>query len=134
MLYSGKERNKAAGVTLALSDAANKCLVELEQINDRILRACFSTTQVKMTFIALYAPKNESSDSDKDTFYQSLSDITNKVHFHYILIMCGDFNVKVAYQEYAPTVIGPHGLSEINENGLRLIDYCVTNGMIVGST
>ncbi|XP_065580159.1 craniofacial development protein 2-like [Artemia franciscana] len=85
--------------------------------------------------VAVYAPTNKSSDSDKDTFYQSLSDVTNKVHSHDILVVCGDFNAKVGcHQDNAPTVIGSHGLGEIRENGMRLIDCCVTNDMIVGVT
>ena len=44
VLYSKKERIKAAGVALALREAADKCLLDWEPINDRILRAYFATT------------------------------------------------------------------------------------------
>ena len=82
-----------------------------------------------------YAPTKESSDFDKDSFYQSLSDVTNKVHNHDILVVYDNFNAKVGcHQDYAPTIIGFHGLGGISENGMRLIDYCVTNDMIVGGT
>ncbi|KAK2725287.1 hypothetical protein QYM36_001665, partial [Artemia franciscana] len=87
----------------------------------------------KTTFIATYAPTNKSNDSDEDNFYQSLSDVTNKVHSHDILVVSGDFMAKMGcHQDYTPTVIGSHGLGEITENGMRLVDYCITNDMIEG--
>ncbi|KAK2706845.1 hypothetical protein QYM36_014773 [Artemia franciscana] len=135
VLYSGKDGIKAAGVALALRGVANKCLLDWEPVNDRILRARFATTYAKTTCIAVYAPTNESCESYKDTFYQSLNDVTNKIRIHDILVVCGDFNAKVGcHQDYAPTVIDSHGLGEVSKNGMRLIDFCVINYMIVGGT
>ena len=69
MLYSGTVRIKAARVELILSVAASKWLLDWKPLNDRILRGCFTTAQVKMMVIAVYAPTNESSISDKATLY-----------------------------------------------------------------
>jgi len=49
--------------------------------------------------------------------------------------VCGDFYAKLdCNQDYAPIVISLHGFGEISKKGVRLIDFCATNDIIVGGT
>ena len=49
--------------------------------------------------------------------------------------MVGDFNAKVgAERDYGPQVLGRHGLGEMNENGALLVDYALSNVLMVGTT
>ena len=135
ILYSGLETRKEAGVAMALSNRAKKCLVDWEPIGERILRARFATSQAKLTVIVVYAPTNDACDRTKDDFYRALSNVVAKTHRHDIVTVCGDFNAKVGGDaSYAPTILGKHGLGEINDNGVRLIDFCATHELIVGAT
>ena len=135
ILYSGLETRKEAGVGMALSSWANKCLVDWEPINERILRTRFATSQAKLTVIVVYAPTNDTVDQTKDDFYRVLSNVVAKVHRHDIVTLYGDFNAKVVSDaSYAPAILGRHGLGEINDNGVRLIDFCATHELIVGAS
>ncbi|KAK2708610.1 hypothetical protein QYM36_014267 [Artemia franciscana] len=133
ILYSGLETRKEAGVGMALSSQAKKCLVDWEPINERILCARFATSQAKLTVIVEYAV--DTVDQTKDDFYRVLSNVFAKVHRHDIVTLCGDFNAKVGSDaSYSPAILGKHGLGEINDNGVRLIDFCATHELIVGAS
>ncbi|KAK2702593.1 hypothetical protein QYM36_018801 [Artemia franciscana] len=122
ILYSGLETRKEAGVGMALSSRAKKCLVDWEPINERILCARFATSQAKLTVIVVYAPTNDTVDQTKDDFYRVLSNVVAKAHRHDIVTLCGDFNAKVGSDaSYAPAILGKHGLGEINDNGVRVL-------------
>ncbi|KAK2712338.1 hypothetical protein QYM36_011133 [Artemia franciscana] len=95
ILYPGLETRKEAGVVMALSSRAKKCLVDWKPINERILRACFATSQAKLRVIVVYAPTNDTVDQTKDDFYRVLSNVVAKAHRHDIVTLCGDFNDKV---------------------------------------
>ncbi|KAK2708324.1 hypothetical protein QYM36_014061 [Artemia franciscana] len=106
VLYSGLETRKEAGVGMALSSRAKKCLVDWEPINERILRARFATSQAKLTVIVVYAPTNDTVDQTKDDFYRVLSNVVAKAHRHDIVTLCGDFNAKVGSNaSYAPAIL-----------------------------
>ncbi|KAK2718127.1 hypothetical protein QYM36_005437 [Artemia franciscana] len=128
ILYSGLETRKEAGFGMALSSRANKCLVDWEPINERILRARFATSQAKLTVIVVYAPTNDTVDQTKDDFYRVLSNVVAKAHRHDIVTLCGNFNAKVVSDaSYAPAILGRHGLGEINDNGILLSNNIMIN-------
>ncbi|XP_065572379.1 craniofacial development protein 2-like [Artemia franciscana] len=86
----------------------------------------------KLTVIIVYAPTNDTVDQAKDDFYRVLSNVVAKPHWHNIVTLCGDFNAKVRRDaSYAPAILGKHGLGGINDNGVRLIDFCATHELIV---
>ena len=120
---------------MALSSWTKKCLVDWEPINERILRARFATSQAKLTVIVVYAPTNDTYYQTKDDFYRVLSNVGAKAHWHDIVTVYGDFNAKVGSDaSYAPAILGKHGLGEINDNGTRLIDFCLTHEIIFGTS
>ncbi|KAK2702469.1 hypothetical protein QYM36_018921 [Artemia franciscana] len=104
-------------------------------LNERVLCARFSTSQAKLTVIVVYAPTKDTVDQTKDDFYRVLSNVVVKAHRHDIVTLCGDFNAKVGSDaSYAPAILGKHGLREINDSGVRLIDFCATHELIVGAS
>ncbi|KAK2722067.1 hypothetical protein QYM36_002571, partial [Artemia franciscana] len=47
----------------------------------------------------------------------------------------GDLNAKIgADRKYCPAVLGPHGLGQIYENGELLVDFALSNALVVGGT
>lgn len=44
-----------------------------------------------------------------------------------ILIIIGDLNGRIGKQEESNDIIGMHGESQRNNNGLRLIHFCILN-------
>jgi hypothetical protein len=53
----------------------------------------------------------------------------------YIKVILGDFNAKVGREEGFKPVMGNQSLHDVsNDNGLRLITFATSVGMVVGST
>ena len=62
-----------------------------------------------------------------------LQAITEDVHRHIILCVVGDLNAKVIEdRQYYPEAMVPHGIEDINENGALLVDYALSNDLIIG--
>ena len=97
-LYSGNEREEDAhthGVGLLLSKDAAKCLVEWEPVSERIITARFISKGRNITIIHCYAPTNSAEFEEKDTFYQHLQTVIQKLPKRDIPIVMGDMNVKI---------------------------------------
>ncbi|KAK2726760.1 hypothetical protein QYM36_007561 [Artemia franciscana] len=104
-------------------------------INEMILFARLPTTHTKLPVIVCYAPTNEADDDVKNSFYETLQAVTKDVPKHDVLCVSGDLNGKVgADHKYCLEVLGPHGLGQINENGALLVDFALSNNLVVGGT
>lgn len=90
MLYSGQTERHEYRVALIISNMSNanrKTLKEWQPINERIITARFFSRHIKLTTIQCYAPTNDASDEVKEEFYQTLNDVTAKVHKHDMIIV-----------------------------------------------
>ncbi|KAK2701972.1 hypothetical protein QYM36_019366, partial [Artemia franciscana] len=133
MAFIGHPSVHRAGVGLLMSPLAHKAMTNWNPVNERIMTARFVSNHTKMTIIACYAPTSEADEEEKDAFYNMLHSVTKDVPRHNVLCVVGDLNAKVgADRQYCPEVLGPHGMGEINENGTLLIDYALSNDLIIG--
>ena len=100
-IYSGKENKddiqERAWVGIMLSGHAKKCLVEWEPIDDRIIPARINAKIQKITIIQCYAPTNNAEPYEEEEFYNQLQAVVDKVLNRGILIIMGDFNPKVGW-------------------------------------
>lgn len=124
--YSGRtDGQHQEGVGIIMDKETKKCLLGWEPVGSRIIRARFFLRYVKTTIIQCYAPTEQTTDEDKDLFYNNLQDQLNKTPQHYILILMGDFNAKVGTEnEGYETCMGRGGVGERNKNGQRFVDMC----------
>ncbi|XP_065577531.1 uncharacterized protein LOC136038388 [Artemia franciscana] len=135
ILHSGLEKNQEAGVAIILSKPASKALTKWTPINERIITARFTGNNAKLTLVASYAPTNDADDVTKDSFYNTLQAVAKDIPSHDLICFAGDFNAKVGNDKsYCPEVLGSEGLGEINENGTLLVDFALTNDLIIGGT
>ncbi|KAK2720208.1 hypothetical protein QYM36_004187 [Artemia franciscana] len=135
LLYSGENNHHQAGVGLMMSPAAYQTMLKWTPLSERILFARFATTHTKLSVIVCYAPTNEADDDVKDSFYETLQGFTKDIPKHDVLCVAGALNAKVgADRKYCPEVLGPHGLGQINENGALLVDFALSNNLVVGGT
>jgi len=137
-LYSGKENEAVkheAGVGLLLSKHAARSLIEWEPVSDRIIRARFESRFQKVSNVMCYAPTNNTKEEDKSNFYAQLQAVVDKVPRRDMLILMGDMNAKVGSDNTdGKQVMGRHGISDRNENGEMLIDFCALNDLVIGGT
>ncbi|KAK2703060.1 hypothetical protein QYM36_018403 [Artemia franciscana] len=110
LLYSRGDNHHQAGVGLMMSPAAYRTMLKWTPINERILFARFAITHTKLSVIVCYAPSNEADDDVKDSFYETLQAVTKDIPnmMFYVLL--------------------------INENGALLVDFALSNDLVVGGT
>jgi hypothetical protein len=88
-----------------------------------------------MTIVQCYAPTNVATPEEKDLFYDKLRSVVEKVPRHDVLIVMGDMNAVVGKENAGfEQVMGRHGCGEMNDNGERLVDFCLDSGLVVGGT
>ena len=141
LLYSGVQTQTPThthGVGLLISKQAQSSLISWTPHGPRILEATFKTQhkKIKLKIIVGYAPINDASDEDKDNYYDQLEHICNKNKSSKELVMLiGDFNAKVGSEnEGIECNMGKEGMGTKNENGDRLIDFCVRQDFVIGGT
>ena len=91
--------------------------------------------------MSIYAPINprtaqQATVEASDTFYIELQRTVDKIPSNDMILIMGDFNARVGKQKQRPTssVIGPHAIDQLNENGRRLVEFCQNNDLIITNT
>ena len=88
-----------------------------------------------ITLISAYAPTLDSSEEQKDAFYESLHSTLTAIPKEDKILLLGDFNARVGKQAHLwPRVIGKHGVGKMNNNGLRLLTLCSELNLVVTNT
>ena len=80
-----------------------------------------------------YDPTSNAEEADAETFYEDLQDLLELTPKKDVLFIIEDWNAKVGSQEL-PGVIGKFGLGVRNEAGLRLIEFCQENTLVIANT
>ena len=137
-MYTGNEREEYAhthGVGLLLSKDTAKSLIEWEPVSERIITARFTSNGRNITIIHCYAPTNSAEFEEKETFYQHLQTVTQKLPKRYIQVVMGDMNAKIGKDnDNWKGTMGKEGLGQMNENGLLFADFYTLNELIIGGT
>jgi exonuclease III len=67
----------------------------------------------------VHAPTEDKTDDVKDSFYEELERMFDKIPKYHTKILLGDFNAKVGRQDIFKSTAGNESLHEINnENGI----------------
>ena len=80
-----------------------------------------------LTIFSIYAPTNVADVSSKRDFYSSLKATLKAVPKTDIVLILGDFNARINFDEdidEGSTIVGKYANSQLNENGQLLIDFC----------
>ena len=93
----------------------------------------FQGKPFNITVITVYAPTSNAKEAEVERFFEDLQDLLELTHKKDVLVIIGDWNVKVGSQETAG-VTGKFGLGIWNEAGQRLIEFCQENALVITST
>ena len=74
--------------------------------------------------IQAYAPTSNAKEAEVERFYEDLQDLLELTPKKDVLFIIGDWNATVGSQE-TPGVTGKFGLGIRNEEGQRLIEFCL---------
>ncbi|GFN81087.1 craniofacial development protein 2-like protein [Plakobranchus ocellatus] len=129
--HEGTESKK--GVGIIVDQTVTKAIKGYWALSDRVLLVKIAGKPVDLNIIQVYAPTANSNDEDLDKFCNELDTAKTQCKSQDPLIIMGDFNAKVG-TEKVDDIVGKHGLGIRNERGEKLIEWCQTNNIIVGST
>ena len=141
ILYSGHNNlglEHKQGVALLLSTFAEQHLLAWKPLGPRMLEAFFKTAEkdTELRIILAYAPNNSVTQIEKDIFFQELKVIFLQGHKeNNITLFLGDLDAVVGGDNTdLEHVMGKHGLGTINDNGAKLIKFCVEHDLTIGGT
>ena len=116
------------GVGFLLSRRAMDSLINVQKINERIAILMLERNP-RTTILNCYSSTNVSSETEIESFYQSLSDTITQIPGHNMVIIGGDFNAKIGHCE----ALNSFNLST-NRNGQMLCDLMIQHGLIALNT
>ena len=99
--------------------------------NDRMISVRFQGKPFNITVIQVYAPTSNAQEAER--FYEDLQGLLELTPKKDVLLIIGDWNLKVGSQE-TPGVTGKFGLGIWNEAGQRLIEFCQENALVITNT
>jgi len=133
VICSGSDK-KRRGVAFILTDESNTTVQSYYTVSDRIICIRLGTKPVDTTIIQVYAPTNDSPQSEVEAFYEQLSNVVKLYKKHNdCLVIMGDFNGKVGDIK-EEDIVGPFGLGQRNENGQNVIDCCRRHNLMIANT
>ena len=138
ILYSGnpnEDDQHVKGVGLILSKSAADSLLAWEPVSERVITARFASKCQNMSIIQVYAPTNDATEEEKESFYYQLQTVYDRTPRRDVIVVIGDFNAKIGNNNTGmETVMGQHGLGSMNENCEILADFCTCNDIVIGGT
>ncbi|MDA8003247.1 MAG: endonuclease/exonuclease/phosphatase family protein, partial [Alphaproteobacteria bacterium] len=144
ILHSGSDSSHTSGVAIALSPHARSSWEAAGRVftpvNDRIMHIRLKSHLSYTTVIAVYAPTNpvsstSESNQPSEDLYNDLHSVLATIPPTDMVVILGDFNARVGTDTNTwHTVLGPHGMGQVIENGQRLLDFCATNKLLITNT
>ena len=126
IIYSGHDEGHPhiRGVALLLTPEVAQALLSWEPVSQRLLTPRFNSKGRKVTVIQCYAPTNAAEIEEKESFYDQLQAVMDKLPRRDLKIVMGDLNAKVGTDSTnRELAMGKHGVGVHNENGELLAEF-----------
>ena len=98
--------------------------------NNKIISIRFQCKPFSITVIQVYAATTDAKEAEVDQFYEDLKHLLALTTKKDVLFLIRDWNTKVGSQERT----GKFDLGVQNEAGLRLIEFCQENALVIANT
>ncbi|XP_022200144.2 craniofacial development protein 2-like [Nilaparvata lugens] len=133
--YSCHKTKHCFGVGFLVMKHIRQLVIDFKAVNERIGVLRVRGRFFNLSIINCHAPTEEKPDEEKDTFYGDLERAYNACPKHDIKVLMGDMNAKIGREEIYKQQAGSHSLhNESNLNGIRLINFAASKGMVISST
>jgi hypothetical protein len=129
LITSSHDTQLAKGVGVWLSKRAASALLGYNPVSERIMTVRLQGAPFNITYVQVYAPTNQATDVDKEWFYEKLNETLKTIPRTDVVIIGGDFNAKLG----KGNPVGKHAPGEINDNGERLSQFCLSNGFLAAN-
>ena len=89
-----------------------------------------------ITIVQAYAPTSDYNDNKIEEFYDQLQNVIDQTPKKDILVVQGDWNVKVGRGACGnwQGICGPFCNDDTNERGLRLLEFATFNDLVLANT
>ena len=136
LFNSGLESKKHEfGCGFYVSGEFLKYVRDFKIINERICCLRLKAKWFPWTLINVHTSTNEKTEEIKEEFYNLLEQNINQIARLVIKIIHGDFNAKVGKESiYKPTTGNESLHNETNNNGIKIIQFAISNGLNVRCT
>ena len=116
---------KSAGVGFAISNKLVARGINPIPINDRLMSVRIQLKSSEhLTLISVYAPTMQRTPEEKEQFHEKLGNCITAARDDNIIVL-GDLNACVGTDWKSwPSVIGKHGVGNMNSNGLMILEFC----------
>ena len=133
LTYSGVEQGTAKyGVGILIGPRLSKNIKVVKPINERIMRISLQLKRRRMHIFQVYAPQQGLTNQVKEQFYDELQGEIEILPDNENIIIMGDLNARVGVDRTnVDNIIGPFGEATKNEDGERLIDWCLMNNISI---
>ena len=124
-----------AGVGIFLAEKFVENVIHVERVNDRLMLIKLLLSQTIVTVVSAYAPQQGLSDSEKDTFYDTLIEKLAQSNEKEIVFLAGDLNGHVGnLSDGYDHVHGSFGFGSRNREGERILEFSLAMDMVVCNT
>lgn len=136
LIYSGVEENERAraGVGCIIRKSIEHSIKEWKGVNERLLIVKLENdTGLSINLMVIYGPCEDETKTIKDEFWNVLQLEYEKLEEPVYVV--GDFNARVGNRNNGlEETMGKYGEPVKNNNGNRLIDFCIINDLIILNT
>ena len=131
----GKPRQHGVGIAIK-NTHLRSVSEEPNYINERLMTLRVPLVRGEhMLIISAYAPTLAADDEQKDKFYDALDYVLCKACKKDKIVLFGDFNARVGNRcDLWRKVLGPHGVGNMNSNGIRLLSLCSQHNLTITNT
>ena len=123
------------GVGIMIAEKWIDDVISVTRHNHRCIQLRFLVGTVIVNIICGYAPQSGLSTEEKDNFYDQVMGLVTAVPAEEMLVLGGDLNGHVGGVSLGfEGVHGGHGYGAQNQDGVRLLDFCVANELAITNT
>ncbi|XP_023309952.1 uncharacterized protein LOC111691409 [Anoplophora glabripennis] len=136
LVFSGvhKEKRAAAGVGCIIHKKMVQQINNWKAWSERILEVRLKDEgSHQKTVIVVYGPNEDDRAECKDQFWEKLTKVTEEAKGE--IYIAGDFNSRVGKGDHIyRTIVGEQGENVRNNNGIRLLDFCLMHNLVITNT
>jgi hypothetical protein len=133
MCYSGSNDRNFLGTGFLVHKRLRNSIIDFVPVDEHICCLRNKGKFFNTTLICVHARTEDKDETEKNSCYDNLDRIYQKVATHDIKIIMGDMNAKAGKVSKVHNV-GIHSLHKVsNDNGIRLIDFTISRNMVKSS-
>ena len=111
-----------------------KSIMRCNPISSRVITIRLKAYPINLTIAQVYVPTTDASDEDLEAFYNTVQEALDKISPRDLVMLMGDWNAKVGKALQKSANMGIYGLGERNQRGEKLLEWCISNDMVIGNT